>query len=97
MNLDWQDKAVCAEVGTELFYPELGVLADDAKAVCRSCEVRVQCLAFALRNYDREGVFGGFTERPRRKIAREHAAGRSLEDIIAEDDAKFYARLEKAA
>ena len=97
MSGDWLDTAVCAYVGGDLFFPDLDVLADDAKAVCRSCEVRVECLAYALRNGDREGVFGGFTERPRRKIAREHAAGRSLEDIIAADDAKFYARLEKVA
>ena len=97
MNRDWFDKAVCTSVGGELFFPELGVLPDDAKAICRSCEVRVECLAFAVENSTPEGVFGGFTERPRRKIARELAVGRSLEDIIAEDDAKFYARLEKAA
>ena len=96
-GLDWMDRGLCLQVGPDPFFPPLGALANDAKSVCRSCEVRVQCLDWALRNGDREGVFGGFTERPRRKIAREHRAGRPLEDIIAEDDARFYARLKVAS
>ena len=90
----WSDRAACVEVGVDPFYPEPGEAMDRAKAVCRTCEVRVECLAFALSVGDWEGIWGGFTERVRRRIAREHNAGRSLEDIIAADDARHYARIE---
>jgi WhiB family transcriptional regulator, redox-sensing transcriptional regulator len=94
---EWTEKALCAQVGGDVFYPEQGELVERAKAVCRACEVRVPCLAYALEISDRDGIFGGFTERIRLKIAREHRAGRPLEDIIAEDDAAFYARIERSA
>jgi hypothetical protein len=97
MSLDWLDKAVCAQVGGDAFYVEVGEDTEKAKAVCRGCEVRLPCLAYSLEIGDREGIFGGFSERVRRGIARQHKAGVPLEDIIAEDDARFYARLEKAA
>ena len=93
-GLNWQEKALCTEVGGDLFYPELGELGSDAKTVCRRCEARVACLDYALQARDRDGIFGGFTERQRLKVARDHAAGMPLEDIIAEDDAAFYARIE---
>ena len=95
--LKWQDKALCAEVGGDIFYPRKGEACEEAKALCRSCEARVPCLAYALQARDDEGIFGGFTERVRLRVAREHAAGKSLEDIIAEDDAAFYARTEALA
>ena len=96
-NLDWQAKAVCAQVGGDLFYPELGEDTEKAKSVCRGCEVRAACLAYSIEIDDREGIFGGFTERIRQRIARQHRAGKPLEDIIAEDDAVHYARLEHSA
>lgn len=91
---DWADRALCAQVGGDVFFPELGESIDQAKAVCRVCEVRAECLEYALRAGDRDGIFGGFTERVRRRVAREYQAGRPLEDIIAEDDEAFYARIE---
>jgi len=94
---DWTDRALCAEISGDFFYPEKGDGVAAAKAVCRSCEVRLPCLEYALEIGDREGIFGGFTERTRLKIARDHRAGKPLEDIIAEDDAEYYARLEKSA
>jgi WhiB family redox-sensing transcriptional regulator len=93
-TLEWLDKAVCVQVGGDLFFPEKGEYTDQAKAMCRSCEARVSCLAWALKSGERAGIFGGFTERPRLAITRQHRAGKSLEDIIAEDDAAFYARTE---
>lgn len=93
-TLEWLDKAVCVQVGGDLFFPEKGEYTDQAKAMCRSCEARVSCLAWALKSGERAGIFGGFTERPRLAITRQHQAGKSLEDIIAEDDAAFYARVE---
>ena len=94
---DWTEFALCAEVDNALFFPEKGEPSASAKAVCRGCEVRAECLGFALENMERYGVWGGFSERERRSIAPRHHAGRSLEDIIAADDARFYAKKEKSA
>jgi hypothetical protein len=44
----WRDWALCAEVDPELFFPETGELADPAKRVCQACEVRAECLRYAL-------------------------------------------------
>lgn len=94
---DWADKAVCAQVGGDLFYPELEDPINAAKAICRSCESRLPCLEYSIRIADWNGIYGGFTERVRRRIACDHAAGRPLEDIIAEDDEAFYAQVERSA
>jgi WhiB family redox-sensing transcriptional regulator len=96
-KLGWQEEALCQQVGGDLFYSEVGEDTEKAKAVCRGCLVRLECLEYALEIGDKEGIFGGFSERPRRRIAREYQAGKSLEDIIAEDDARFYGRIERSA
>jgi WhiB family transcriptional regulator, redox-sensing transcriptional regulator len=88
----------CAETDPELWFPERGndMTADRARNICRSsCLSRVECLAFALAHHE-EGIWGGFNEKGRERAGRLLRDGRSLEDIIAADDAKFYARLEKA-
>ena len=98
MSGDWLDLALCAEIGGDQWYPEKeedGGTAEPAKAMCRRCESRLPCLEDALQRPGEEGVWGGFSERVRRRIiAVRHAAGESLEDIIAEDDAAHYARME---
>jgi WhiB family redox-sensing transcriptional regulator len=96
-ELERTSKAICAEIDPDLFYPAKGQDAGAAKAVCRSCEARLPCLELALSTGDREGIFGGFSDRPRREIARRVRAGESLEDIIAADDAAFYTRIEVEA
>jgi len=93
---DWTDKALCAEVSGDFFYPEKGESIAAAKAVCRSCEVRLPCLRYSIEIADWNGIYGGFTERVRQRIARQVRAGKPLEDIIAEDDAAFYVRIEQA-
>ena len=66
----WQDQALCAEVDTEIFFPEKGGSTREAKQVCRSCEVRAQCLEFALDRDERFGIWGGVSERERRRLKR---------------------------
>jgi WhiB family redox-sensing transcriptional regulator len=95
-DLSWQDKALCAEVDPDLFYTEgKGTSPAPAISVCRGCDVRVRCLEYALDRREAIGVWGGFSERARIGVARQRADGKSLEDIIADDDAAFYTRLEK--
>lgn len=63
--MTWRENAACRDEDTELFF---GWDAEEAKAICRSCAVRFQCLQYAVDRRITEGVFGGFTalERSRR-------------------------------
>lgn len=90
----WQAAARCAEVGDDFWFPEKGGTAGPAKAICRGCVSRLPCLRYALGRHD-DGIWGGFTERERRAVSRQHGAGQSLEDIIAADDARYYAAAER--
>ena len=68
-GLGWQDKALCAQTDPELFFPEKGCGARPAKRICRACEVRAECLDYALNAGDRlYGVWGGMSERERRQL-----------------------------
>jgi WhiB family redox-sensing transcriptional regulator len=68
----WQDYALCAEIDGDLFFPEKGGSTREAKRVCRSCEVRAECLDYALEHGDeawaRHGIWGGMSERDRRRL-----------------------------
>jgi WhiB family transcriptional regulator, redox-sensing transcriptional regulator len=64
----WMDRALCAETDPEAFFPEKGGSTRDAKLVCRSCEVRAECLEYALANDERFGIWGGLSERERRRL-----------------------------
>ncbi len=68
--LAWQDKALCAQTDPEAFFPEKGGSTREAKKVCTSCEVRSECLEYALANDERFGIWGGLSERERRKLKR---------------------------
>ncbi len=68
--LAWQDRALCAQTDPEAFFPEKGGSTREAKRVCTSCEVRSECLEYALGNDERFGIWGGLSERERRKLKR---------------------------
>ena len=68
--LGWQADALCAETDPEAFFPEKGGSTRDAKRICESCEVREQCLEYALQNDERFGIWGGLSERERRKLRK---------------------------
>ncbi|HWD60994.1 MAG TPA: WhiB family transcriptional regulator [Humibacter sp.] len=68
--LSWQSDALCAQTDPEAFFPEKGGSTRDAKKICTSCEVRAQCLEYALQNDERFGIWGGLSERERRKLRR---------------------------
>ena len=67
----WQERALCAQTDPEAFFPEKGGSTRDAKKVCRGCEVRAECLEYALEHDERFGIWGGLSERERRRIKRE--------------------------
>ncbi|EEJ54275.1 WhiB family transcriptional regulator [Mobiluncus mulieris] len=68
--LAWQAQALCAQTDPEAFFPEKGGSTREAKAVCAQCEVREQCLEYALANDERFGIWGGLSERERRRFKR---------------------------
>ena len=69
-ELTWQERALCAQTDPEAFFPEKGGSTREAKKVCVSCEVRAECLEYALENDERFGIWGGMSERERRKLKR---------------------------
>lgn len=74
----WRDAALCAQVDSELYFPKKGGSTKEAKRVCNGdarrglepCPVRAECLQDALTNGDRFGIWGGLSERERRKLQR---------------------------
>lgn len=68
--LAWQADALCAQTDPEAFFPEKGGSTRDAKRICTSCDVRGECLEYALGNDERFGIWGGLSERERRKLKR---------------------------
>lgn len=68
--LSWQVDALCAQTDPEAFFPEKGGSTRDAKRICEQCDVRAQCLEYALQNDERFGIWGGLSERERRKLRK---------------------------
>jgi WhiB family transcriptional regulator, redox-sensing transcriptional regulator len=66
----WQDRALCAQTDPEAFFPEKGGSTREAKRICLGCEVRDECLDYALANDERFGIWGGLSERERRRLKR---------------------------
>lgn len=70
----WTELALCKETDPESFFPEKGGSTREAKKVCKACEVRAECLEYALANDERFGIWGGLSERERRKLKQRNAA-----------------------
>ena len=70
---EWREWALCAEVDPEAFFPEKGESTRAAKSICRRCMVKVECLRSALANDERFGVWGGLSDRERRRLRRTSA------------------------
>ncbi|KSW29281.1 WhiB family transcriptional regulator [Cellulomonas sp. B6] len=68
--MGWQERALCAQTDPEAFFPEKGGSTREAKKVCTQCDVRSECLEYALANDERFGIWGGLSERERRKLKR---------------------------
>ena len=71
MNLSWRAHAACRGIDPNIFYPVSDDEAEEAKGICAACPVRQACLEYALANRERDGVWGGATERERRRIVRQ--------------------------
>lgn len=66
----WLRGASCQGVDADLFFPPRGAPAKEAKALCGRCPVRQECLDYALDHGERFGIWGGMSERQRRRIRR---------------------------
>ena len=69
--------ALCAQTDPEMFYPDsMGAspLVKVAKEVCRKCPVQTECLAFALKTKEPEGIWGGLTPRERFQLLKKHGS-----------------------
>ena len=69
----WRSIGLCRGSETMVFYPpsDDDSLAEEAKTICSMCAVRKPCLEFALRTREKHGVWGGLTERERRRVLRQ--------------------------
>jgi WhiB family transcriptional regulator, redox-sensing transcriptional regulator len=68
--LGWQERALCAQTDPEAFFPEKGGSTREAKRVCLGCDVRAECLDYALAHDERFGIWGGLSERERRRLKK---------------------------
>jgi len=67
---DWKAAGKCRDLPPEVFFPADGVGVEIAKRICEDCLIKEVCLEFALYNGEKYGVWGGTSERERRKLAR---------------------------
>ena len=83
-DLAWRELGNCVGVDPDLFFGGRGDNKSHAaaKAVCAGCEVRDECLAYALDNDERFGIWGGLSERQRRALRRERKGPRVLRPIV---------------
>ncbi len=72
-TLAWQADANCMGADADLFFPERGASTRRAKAICAECAAQPQCLEYAIVNGERFGIWGGLSERERRRLRKERA------------------------
>ena len=70
VELSWQELSLCAQTDPEAFFPEKGGSTREAKRICVGCEVKSECLEYALAHDERFGIWGGLSERERRRLKR---------------------------
>ncbi len=87
---DWRNDALCAQTDPEAFFPEKGGSTRSAKHICTMCEARSECLHYAMANGERFGIWGGLSERERRKLSplKDDAnAAKHNRQIVSPDEA----------
>jgi WhiB family redox-sensing transcriptional regulator len=72
--MSWHKYALCAYSNPESFFPEKGGSTKEAKLVCKKCRVTVECLEWAITADEKHGIWGGMSERERRKYKKEQQA-----------------------
>ena len=77
----WTEEANCKGADADLFFPERGASTRTAKAICRACTVQDECLEYAVENSEKFGIWGGLSERERRRVKRQRAAEFDIRDV----------------
>jgi WhiB family transcriptional regulator, redox-sensing transcriptional regulator len=72
MDTDWMAQGKCREMDPTIFFPGDGIGVQMARRICEECPVKGPCLEYALVNRVDHGVWGGTSERERRRILRAH-------------------------
>lgn len=70
MSLAWQTRALCSQVGGDIWFPDSTATPAAAKTICATCPVAAKCLDYALALGDVYGVWGGTTRVERQKMRR---------------------------
>jgi WhiB family redox-sensing transcriptional regulator len=70
MDTEWMEAGKCHDMPPSVFFPNDGVGVEVARRICLDCPVKAPCLEYALLNRIDHGVWGGCSERERRRIAR---------------------------
>lgn len=68
MGTEWMERGACKQEDPEMFFPERGGSTRPAKEVCGRCAVKDQCLLYALDRKEGYGIWGGLSERERRRL-----------------------------
>lgn len=71
MGAEWMARGKCHDMPPEIFFPSDGVGVEVARKICADCPVKTPCLEYALLHGIEHGVWGGASERERRRIARQ--------------------------
>lgn len=83
MDTTWMQSAKCRELPPEKFFPSDGVGVERAQRICEECPVADACLEYALFHHIDHGVWGGKSERERRRIARRRRTGSPIATTVA--------------
>lgn len=90
--INWIPLAACKDIPKDVFYPLRGESTLPAKRICYGCPVRIECLEYALAITEKLGVWGGCSERERRRIRRARKLARKaglVDPLLAGDDVLF--------
>lgn len=71
MSASWEESALCAQTDPDAFHPQPGGTSRPAKGVCSRCEVRTECLEYAVGTGQRFGIWGGVGEKELRRLVRD--------------------------
>lgn len=81
MRPSWSSRGVCNDLDPELFYPARGESTKEPKQACSQCRIAAQCLSFALESGEKHGIWGGTSERERRRMRKVYAAIERGEEV----------------
>lgn len=70
-EMSWRQHGACNGLDPSIFFPDSEESSDEAKSICAECMVRLSCLEHALTLREKDGVWGGTTEKERRRIIRQ--------------------------